>query len=197
MKIAVVGSGHVGSALAEGWKRAGHDVMYASREQGSEQAAIPSRSYAEALKSAEVVALCIPWPAVEPFLKENKVSGKIVVDCTNPLGPDLSLVVTGNDSAGERVAKLASGAKVVKAFNSTGFGNMRNPQIKGEKITMLYAGDDSAANDTVKKLISDIGFEPIYLGPIQTSRLLEHFASIWITLSMRIGGDFALQVARR
>jgi hypothetical protein len=95
------------------------------------------------------------------------------------------------------VAKLASDAKVVKAFNTTGYANMRNPQIKGEKITMLYGGDDAAANETVKKLISDIGFEPVYLGPIQTARLLEHFASTWITLAMKGGGDFAFQVVRR
>ena len=78
-------------------------------------------------------------------LSSNNLSGKLVIDCTNPITPSFDLAVGTNTSGGETVARLAKGARVVKAFNTTGFGNMRHPKFGAVNLTMLYAGDDEAA----------------------------------------------------
>src|SRR5205814_267144 len=128
------------------------------------------------------------------------LKGKVLLDCTNPLTRDLSgLEVSGTTSGGEFVAAHAPGARVVKIFNTTGAGNMADPRYGGSGITMLYAGDDAQAKATAARLARDLGFEPIDLGPLTASRLLEPLALAWITLAFRgqLGPDFALTVVRR
>ena len=102
-------------------------------------------------------------------------------------------------SAGEEVARLAARARVVKIFNTNGSRNMADPDYGGHKVTMLYAGDDDAANRIAAGLAAEIGFEPIYLGPLKELRLLEPLAMAWIVLARHrgLGRDFALDVVRR
>ena len=91
-----------------------------------------------AAAAAEVIALTGPSPAVDSGLKAlGTLAGKIVIDATNPLTPDFSLAVGHTDSAGETVARLAPGARVVKAFNTTGFNNMADSRYAGGKLVML------------------------------------------------------------
>jgi predicted dinucleotide-binding enzyme len=198
MNIAVLGSGNVGTALGDGFSAKGHSVVYGSRSGKDDDSS--GRTFAtipDAIAQSDVVVLALPWDAVAPVLSANNVAGKIVVDVTNPIGPGFVLAVGHTTSGGETVAQLAKGAQVVKAFNTTGFGNMRNPQIDGQKLTMFYAGDDNAAKATVRQLVSDVGFDPVDGGPLTVARYLEPLAMLWITLSMKIGRDFALQLIRR
>ena len=188
----------MGSALGDGWSAKGHSVVYGSRSGKDDKNT--GRRFAtirDAIAQSEVVVLAVPWDAVEPVLKANSVAGKIVVDATNPIGPGFELALGQTTSGGETVADLAKGAAVVKAFNTTGAGNMRNPQINGTSLTMFYAGDDGAANATVRQLVSDIGFEPVDAGPLKHARYLEPLAMLWITQSLQIGRDFAMQLIRR
>ncbi len=94
---------------------------------------------------------------------------------------------------------MVPSARVVKIFNTNGARNMANPDYGGHKVTMLYAGDDDGANQTAAKLAEQIGFEPIYLGPLREARLLEPLAMAWIVLARHrgLGRDFALDVVRR
>lgn len=197
MNIAVLGSGNVGSALAEAWQRAGHNVVYGKRQDADAPASVPAKPIADAIRGAEVIALCVPWSAVADVLSKNDYTGKVLIDCTNPIGSNFQLEKAGATSGGETVARLIPRSKVVKAFNTTGFANMRNPQIRGEKITMFYCGDDATAKQTVSKLITDIGFDPVDAGPLTQARYLEPFAMLWITLSLKIGREFAFQLVRR
>lgn len=199
MKIAVLGSGNVGSALGAAWVRAGHQVLLGVRDvakrtqvKGASVATMP-----DAVRQAEVVALAVPWPAVPDVLKQCDTSGKILVDCTNPLSPSLELVVGFNSSGGEQVAALAPKAKVGKAFNTTGFANMENPNYGGKGITMLYCTDDAGIKPTLEKLVRDVGFTPEFAGPLKQARYLEPLAMLWITMSMQIGRDFAFDLVRR
>ena len=202
MNIAIIGKGNVGSALGGRWAAAGHQVTYGVRDPakgggpGGKAATV-----ADAVKPAEVVVLAVPWDAAQAaVVSAGDLAGKVLLDCTNPLTPDLSgLTVGTTTSGGEQVAGWAKGAKVVKIFNTTGSGNMERPNYGGTPATMLYAGDDAGAKATAARLARDVGFDPIDLGPLSASRLLEPFALVWITLAIRqqLGPDFALNVVRR
>jgi NADPH-dependent F420 reductase len=208
MKIAIIGMGNVGGTLGRRWAEAGHEVVFGARDKGdakatSEARAIKARvaSVAEAVAGAEVVVLAVPWQAAQQAIASaGNLRGKVLLDCTNPLTPDLSgLEVGTTTSAGEQVSQWASGAKVVKIFNTTGAGNMANPRYGKTALTMLYAGDDAGAKEVAARLARDIGFDPVDVGPLSAARILEPFALVWITLGIRqkLGMDFAFQIVRR
>lgn len=121
------------------------------------------------------------------------------MDAINPLTPDFSLAIGHDDSAGETVARLAPGARVVKAFNTTGANNMADSRYGGGKLMMPVAGDDAAAKATVMSLAADLGFEPIDVGPLAMSRHLEPMAMVWIKLALvqKLGRNFGFALLRR
>lgn len=150
---------------------------------------------------AQVVLLAVPWLAVSAVLKAaGDLSEKIILDCTNPVTPELTHLTIGHTtSAGEEIARMIPGGKVVKIFNTNGAKNMGDPDYHGQKVTMLYAGDHADANGIAAGLAAEIGFEPIYLGPLKEARLLEPLAMTWIVLARQrgLGRDFALNVVHR
>jgi 8-hydroxy-5-deazaflavin:NADPH oxidoreductase len=103
------------------------------------------------------------------------------------------------DSAGETVARRAPGARVVKAFNTTGFNNMSDSGYPGGKLAMMVAGDDAEAKNVVLTLASDLGFDAIDAGPLSMSRYLEPMAMVWIKLAIaqKMGRDFGFAILRR
>ena len=200
MKIALIGSGNVGSALGAAWVRAGHQVACGSRDPSGDKP-LPNASVTDvksAIENAEVVVLAVPWSAVPGVVGQIcDWKNKVLIDCTNALGPGLALALGFNTSAGEQVATLARNARVVKAFNTTGAGNMQNPKYGGRGVTMFYATDDSAAASVAEKLIRDVGFEPEFAGPLKEARYLEPLAALWISLTPRLGKNFALTIMKR
>jgi len=208
MKIAVIGMGSVGGTLGQRWAAAGHTVTFGSRNpadpKGKTEAAGMKAEFAsihDAVASADVVVLTVPFDAIANALAAaGNLAGKVLLDCTNPLLPDLSgLSVGQNTSGGEEVAKVAPGAKVVKIFNTTGYDNMANPNYGGTPVTMLYAGDNAGAKATAAALARDLGFDPVDFGPLSGARLLETLALVWITLAVRqkLGRDFTLNIIHR
>jgi len=206
MDIAIVGAGNVGRALAGGWRKAGHNVTLAVRDPaGTKAAELKQQGFSlvepkDAAKAGKVIVLSVPWPALANAVQSlGSLAGKIVVDAINPLAPDMSLAVGHNDSAGETVARLASGARVVKAFNTTGANNMADSAYSGGKLMMPIAGDDTTAKSTVMTLASDLGFEPIDVGPLAMSRHLEPMAMVWIKLAIvqKMGRNFGFSLLRR
>lgn len=210
MKIAIFGAGNVGSALGKGWATKGHAIYYGVPEpQGEKMRAVLKEtggnaragSVREAADASEVIVLAVPFPAVrDAIAAADDLGNKVVIDCTNPLKPDLSGLVVGHEtSAGEQVREWTRGARVVKAFNTTGSGNMENTSYDGSGITMLIAGDDAAAKSTAMKLALDLGFEPLDAGPLANARLLEPLAMLWIYLAVKqgLGPDIAFKLLRR
>ncbi|HYL69029.1 MAG TPA: NADPH-dependent F420 reductase [Candidatus Limnocylindria bacterium] len=201
MKIAVIGSGNVGAALGEALVRAGHEIVFGVRGGAAEKPPVTgstTNDVRSAILASEIVLLAVPWGAVPDVLGQVKDwSPKVLIDCTNPLGAGLELVLGLSTSGGEQVASLAKGARVVKAFNTTGFGNMKNPKYGGRGVTMLYATDDSAAASIAEQVIRDVGFEPEFAGPLRQARYLEPFAALWISMTNRLGRDFAFTLVRR
>jgi predicted dinucleotide-binding enzyme len=211
MKIAIVGAGNVGGALGKGWSGRGHQVSFGVRhpkadksralagETGGKAAVV---EVAQAVLNADVVVLCTPWEATESAIRScGDLAGKVLVDCTNPLAPDLAdgLLIGFDDSGAEQVARWAGGARVVKAFNSTGWNNMVAPRIGDATTFMPVCGDDAAAKADVMALAMDIGFETIDAGELKVARLLEPYAVLWIHLAYRcgLGREYAFTLARR
>ena len=209
MRIAVLGAGNVGAALGIGWAHKGHEVMFGSRNPldakvASVVARAKGRSKAgtlpEAVAASDVSVLATPWNASESAIKScGDWKGKILLDCTNPLKPDLSgLEVASATSGGEQVALWAAGAHVVKIFNTTGFNNMLNPNYGGVAATMFYCGDEVASKAVAAQLAADLGFDPVDAGPLERARLLEPMALLWIRLAIEKGSrDIAFKLMKR
>ncbi len=210
MKIALIGTGNVGSTLGRRFAENGHDVIFGSREPQSDKVqsllqSIGKRacadSAAEAAKAAEAAVLAVPWSAAEETARgiAGEMRGKVLIDATNPLGPGMSLVVGFNTSAGEQVAGWAPGARVVKAFNSIGAAIMANPKFGNDRAGLFYCGDDAAAKSVVAKLSEELGFQPIDVGPLKSARFLEPLCGIWLQLAyvQGMGPNVAFELLKR
>jgi NADPH-dependent F420 reductase len=211
MRIAVIGAGNVGGTLGRRWAELGHDVTFGLRR--SEEGAgavkgggvLPARAAIadprEATRGADVVVLATPWPAVPDVLRElgDALDGVTLVDATNPLRPGLMIDAGPNGESGaERVQALAPRARVVKAFNTTGFDNMRDPIYSGERTVMFVAGNDTGAKQRVMTLATELGFDSIDAGALTRARELEHLAVLWISLAAGgLGRNIAFRLVRR
>jgi predicted dinucleotide-binding enzyme len=210
MRIAIIGAGNVGGTLGVAWATRGHEVSFGVRDIADPRLAdVLARAGGEArvatvkdaAAAADVVALTVPWPAAQDALRSaGDLRGKILLDCTNPLKPDLSGLTVGYTTSGaEHVAAWAPGARVVKIFNTTGFPNMANPAYREGRSMMLYCGDDDAAKGVAAHLAAELGFDPYDVGPLTEARLLEPFALVWIHLAVlqNMGTEFAFRLMRR
>jgi 8-hydroxy-5-deazaflavin:NADPH oxidoreductase len=199
MKLAFIGIGQVGSALAGNLAALGHTVTIAARDPGSKSVTeamsrFPALALAapeEAIAAAEVIFLATPFGAVEAALADSDAfAGKVLVDCTNPVGPGLTHGLNNERSGGEFVQSLVPQAKVVKAFTIYGFENCYDSAYPGYgdiKPAMLIAGSDAEAKQTVAALCQDLGWEPVDTGPIAMSLHLEHMTLLWIKMARMQG----------
>jgi predicted dinucleotide-binding enzyme len=201
IEIAIIGAGNVGRALGGGWRTA-HDVTYGVRTPEDPKYADLGAAVATttaAACDADVVVLCTPWQSTEQAIADcGELTGRVVVDCTNPLTPDFSALEIGHSTSGaEQVAAWARGARVCKAMNQIGAPMMDHPQVAGTPV-MFVCGDDDAAKDVTSTLVSELGFEVADAGELALARLLEPYALIWIHLALRrgFGTDFAFGLLR-
>jgi len=195
MNIAIIGTGNVGSALGGSLARAGHAVVFAGRDAAraaevATAAGGSAASVAEAVTGAEVVVLAVPFTSIAEVTAEiaDAVTGKVVVDATNPLKPDYSGLATDGASGAEQIAAALPGATVVKAFNTLFAGVQGNPDVHGTTLDALYATDSEAAAATVAAIASSIGFRPVRVGPLAAARELEALAWLNIRLQVIAGG---------
>lgn len=167
MRIAVLGGGRVGSALAETWRERGHDVAVSTRD-----------TVAEAAAAGDVVVLALPASAVPGVLVvAGSLEGKVLLDATNNL--------SGGPS-GLEIAALAPGARYVKAFNTI-FSTFMHDSRPETPAALVYCGDDDTAKTTVAQLISDAGFEPVDAGGADAVPLVDALAKLVIGIAYRQG----------
>lgn len=195
MNIAFIGIGQVGSALAGNLAALGHQVTIAARDPNSPSVQVAVGKYpnlqvaapAMAIAAAEIIFLATPFAANQAALAEaGDLSGKILVDCTNPVGANLSHGLDSKQSGGEFVQSLVPTAKVVKAFTIYGFENFQDPSYPGYgdiQPAMLLAGDDAGAKQKVSALCRELGWEPVDTGNLATSLHLEHMTLLWIKMA--------------
>jgi NADPH-dependent F420 reductase len=199
MKIAIIGTGNVGTAIGGSLVRAGHQVTFAARDTdkaravASDVGAAGAASPADAARSADVIILAVPYLAAEQVAAEldGQAAGKVVIDATNPLKADYSgLSTEAGGSGAERFAQLLEGAHVVKAFNTLFASVQADPSGHGSALDLLYATDDPAAKSAVIELATSLGLRPVSVGPLAASRELEAMAWLNIRLQMISGGDW-------
>ena len=195
MNITFIGIGNVGGALASNLIRTGHRVTIAARDPKSESVrkaleATPELTalpVEQAVREAEVAFLATPYAANESALADlaGMLAGKVLVDCTNPVGPGLSHGLGSQRSGAEVVQSLVPDARVVKAFTIYGYENFIDSSYPGHgdlKPAMLIAGDDAAAKAEVAILCRDLGWQPVDTGALSSSLHLEHMTLLWIKM---------------
>ena len=199
MKIAIIGTGNVGSALARSFGRAGHDVTLAARDAdktrkvAADTGATAAQRPTDAVRGADVVVLAVPFSAAEDVARQiaGEVAGKVVIDSSNALNDSYSgLAFPAGPSAAERVAEWLPDARVAKAFNTIFASNQADPSAHGQRLDALFAIDDDEGRSTVAGLLDSIGFRPVDAGPLVRARELESLAWLNMAIQMRHKGDW-------
>lgn len=203
MKVGVLGTGDVGKVLGSAMIHLGHEVKMGSREASNAKSAewkekngerASTGTFADAAKFGEIIFLCTLWSGTENVLQmagPENLSGKVVIDATNPLvfepnqPPRLALGHT--DSGGEQVQRWIPKAKVVKAFNIVGNAHMFHPSFEGGPPTMFICGNDPDAKKQLTDLLTQFGWETIDIGGIDGSRLLEPMCILWVNYGFQTG----------
>jgi predicted dinucleotide-binding enzyme len=203
MKIAIIGSGNVGQSLAKAFLKGRHEIRFGSRDPSKVKApkGVGAGSAKEAAGWSDLTVLAVPYGArkeVIDHIAPGTLKGKVLLDVTNAIGPDMGYAASCTTSSGEEVAAMAPGASVVKAFNTVFAQNMPEGNVGGEPLALFVAGDDAAAKEAVMKLGSEIGFEPVDAGGLKNSRLLEAMAIQIINLGyvQGLGPGIGYRLAR-
>ena len=182
MKIGIIGSGRIGSALGELWAKAGHQVMFSSLDLEHDKqlasqvgANAKAGTPADAAAFGDVVLVSVPYKALPQIGRDYGASmkGKVVLDTCNPIPArdgEMALAAAEKGS-GIATAELLPGAKVVRAFNHVGAAKLRSENHRPDpKIAVALAADDKQALQVAEGLVRDAGFEPLYVGPLSTSK---------------------------
>lgn len=201
MRIGVLGTGNMADALATHWVRAGHEVTVGGRDvRRAERLAtrIGAGVRAAGLRAAaesgrDVVLAALPFGAGGEVVRELSavLDGKVLLDCSNPVGPGFRLLTEGGPSAARQLAAAAPGAHVVKAFNlcHEDVWRMRPPVFDGRPLAVPVCGDDETALAYVRALVRDVGCEPVAGGGLERAGLLEATAALFIGLWVGEGAD--------
>ena len=205
--IAIIGTGDVGQALGPAFSKQGHTIVYGSRkpERGKVRALVEksgdgasATTPAEAVVGADIVVLAVPGMMVDEItLGLGDLSGKIIIDPTNPLQRKLNRLEHGVDTSNaEIIQSAAPDAHVVKAFNTLSWKAMADPSSAGGPVSIPLAGDSGKAKKKVAELVTGMGLEPIDVGSVKDARWVEGMLILWINNrygSMRNSFDYYLR----
>jgi len=183
VKIGIIGSGDVGSAIGAVWVKAGHDVMFSSRHIEHDEslaarlgAGARAGTPREAAAFGDVVMVSVPYRALPDVGKDvaDLLEGKVVIDTCNPFpSRDGEIADWAREKgAGLASAELLPGARLVRAFNAVGAERMGSAHEEPGHIGMPIAGDDAAAVETASQLIREIGYEPVLIGGLTMGKYL-------------------------
>lgn len=190
MKLAIIGTGNVGGALATKWAKAGHHIYLGVQDlndfKGKELLKNPNTTahpVTEAVSNAEIILIATPAPAAAMVAESlGDTTGKIIIDAMNIVmgrGPQ------GYKTTAEAILANTQTRDVVKCFNTTGFNNMVNPIYDNQAIDMFVAGDSVKGKAAAIQLTKDAGFGGCYpIGGNDKFELMEQFAWFWINLAM-------------
>jgi 8-hydroxy-5-deazaflavin:NADPH oxidoreductase len=186
-RVATVGAGAVGRALAGRLAGAGLDVTLAMRDPARTPDGWTGRTseVAAALDAADVVVVAVPGTAVPAFAAEHgaRLAGRVVLDASN----DMSGGGTGPLHHRSAWDEHAPGAHVFRAFNTLGWDTMARPVVAGERADLLYSGPDGPPDATARTVIAATGLRPVRVGGPEADGLLDGATRLWFALAMRDG----------
>jgi len=203
--IAILGAGNVGIALARALIARGESIVFGVPDPDKYRDPVaalgPSATIGNAscaVAAAELVVLATPYAAALDIARSvGDWGGRILVDATNPLAPGLGGLLVGTTTSGaEQIAAAARGARVVKAFNTTGAENMADSHYADGQVFMPVCGDDADARGRVIALAALIGFDAVDCGDLTAARYLEPFAMTWIHMAIKLGYGRSFAFAR-
>lgn len=187
MKVLVIGTGNMGAGFVKQLVTAGHQVSVTARDQAkarslAQQFGAVAVASADSATSVDAIVLATPYAeAVAALRAVGELTGKTVIDITNPLTPDyMGLTLGHNTSAAEEIAKAVPGAEVVKGFNTV-FAQVLAEGAElgdGQKVTVFVASDSDRAKQTARALAESMGFQVMDAGGLQNARYLEPVAGL-------------------
>jgi predicted dinucleotide-binding enzyme len=197
MKVTVIGAGNMGAAFVKQLTRAGHQVSVTARDSAKAAKVAASNpgavsvATAGSASGADAVVLATGYADAVGALKSvGDLTGKVVIDITNPLTADyMGLTLGHSTSAAEEIAKAVPGAAVVKAFNTV-FAQVLAEGSDfgaGQKVTVFYAGDSERAKQTASALAESMGFKTVDAGGLKNARYLEPLAGLNVYLGYGAG----------
>jgi 8-hydroxy-5-deazaflavin:NADPH oxidoreductase len=200
VNVIIIGTGNMARAIGRRLVAGGHQVSVLGKEiEAAEEAVNEIGGNAEAGRSGDpiagdVVVLAVYYPdataAVEQY--RDQLVGKVVVDITNPVNETFDDLVTPPDSsAAQELAAKASGARLVKAFNTTFANTLNDGQVAGQPLDVLLAADDDEAKATVAGLAEDGGLRPVDVGPLRRARELEAAGLLHMSVQGTLGTGFS------
>ncbi|MDT0164622.1 NADPH-dependent F420 reductase [Actinotalea sp. AC32] len=187
--VSIIGTGAMGSAIADVARRGGAEVELVGRD------------HAGSALSGDVVVLAVPHAALPELVRAygDQLAGKVVVDITNPVDFETfdGLTVPAGSSAAAELAQQLPHARVVKAFNTTFAGTLAAGTVGPLTTTVLVAGDDADAKATVARLVEAGGLKAVDAGSLRRAREMEALGFLQITLAAaeRIGWTGGFGVA--
>ena len=189
MRVGVLGSGLMGDKLGTLFARAGHEVMFSYARSGRKLTRLARQAKGraragtvrEAAQHADALVLAVHWSRIGDILGQTgDLSGKVLITCSLPMNDDdTELVVVGTSSGAEELARMVPQARVVSAFNTVPsevlFG-VYQARRRASRPSLVYCGDDRRAKDLAARLIGDVGFAAVDIGPLRMARYTEPFA---------------------
>ncbi|HET9590371.1 MAG TPA: NADPH-dependent F420 reductase [Anaerolineales bacterium] len=207
MNVTIIGAGNMGRGIGTRLAAGGHSVTFVDASpETAEKTAAEVKALAKSgakvstaslgdVKLGDVVVLAVWYGTNIELAKQlgSKLAGKVVVDIANPLNSTFDGLATAPDSSSaEDLARvIASGAKVVKAFNTTYATTLLAGQVAGQPLDVFIAGDDADAKDKVAQLVTDGGIRPIDAGPLRRARQIEGMQFLHIVTQNTLGTNWA------
>jgi predicted dinucleotide-binding enzyme len=201
MNVTIIGTGNMARAIGKRVVAGGHDVTVLGKAAGDADAVVDDIGGDGSTKAArsgepiadDVVVLAVYYPDAKAIVEQygDDLSGKVVIDITNPVNDTYDALVTPPDgSAAQEFAASVPGARVVKAFNTTFANTLGEGSVAGQPLDVLIAGDDEEAKSTVAKLVEDGGQRPVDAGPLKRARELEAAGLLHMSVQGTLGTGF-------
>jgi predicted dinucleotide-binding enzyme len=202
MNVTIIGTGNMARAISRRLLAGGHQVTVLGKETDDAEQVVSDLGGDGAVKAGrsgdeigdEIVVLAVYFPDAKAAVEQygEGLSGKVVVDITNPVNETYDGLVTPPDgSAAQELAAVAPEARVVKAFNTTFASTLGEGRVSGQPLDVFIAGDNEQAKATVAKLVEDGGLRPVDAGPLKRARELEAAGLLHMSVQDALGSGFA------
>ena len=201
MNVTIIGTGNMARGIGSRLVAGGHDVTVLGKETSDAEEVVNELGANGSVKAGrsgdeiadDVVVLAVYYPDAKAAVEQygDALSGKVVVDITNPVNESFDLVTPPDSSAAQELASSAPGANVVKAFNTTFANTLTQGAVSGQPLDVFIAGDDEDAKSKVAQLAEDGGLRPVDAGPLKRAHELEAVGALHMSVQGTLGTGFA------